>query len=163
MSAALLGAASVDLTDLAYALPGCRHTIDLNKDAFPGGTEVRAVELNWFDPPKDESWEVVLAADVVWLVELVEALVSTLASLLAPAPKNEWGKEEGATHKVALLAYQRRGRDADAELWSRLKAAGISVEGPLEFSPPAVIDGSLSGLKTDIGLFVLRIQAQFST
>jgi hypothetical protein len=153
--AAVLGASAVAITDLSYALPGIQETIELNREAF-GGALVTAEELDWFAPPSTTAWDVVLAADVVWLLELVGPFVTTLAALCPPG-----------SDRTVLLSYQRRGLDTDDELWRRLGTAGFDVEGPLDFdadnalvlsSEAAEIDADQTGFSScaEIGLFSIR-------
>lgn len=169
--AALLGASEVMLTDLAYSLPGCQATIDENRAALADlgmpSNALRADELDWFKPPPEWALtaDVVLAADVVWLTELVPPFVRTLATLLpTSAPAGSHGGEEGGsgpggasastTNPVCILSYQRRGADADQALWQGLAAMGFIVSGPITFDPE-LPGGSFASDVTEIGIFVL--------
>lgn len=107
---------------------------------------MRVEALDWFAPPSVDlnRWDVVLAADVVWLVELVPPFVRTL-EVLAPPGSNT----------SIVFSYQRRGADADAELWSRLKAAQFAIEGPLQFEPFGTED-ERGGSGIDLGIYILR-------
>ncbi len=165
VAAALAGAAAVTLTDLEYALPGCRRTVAANAAALaalPGPPAVAVAALDWFAPPADASYTVILAADVVWLTELVAPFVRTLAALCP----------HGGGQTV-LLSYQRRGKDADAALWAELARHGFHVDGPVPFEPimdgeglaqdgpaPGLAPGkslgkSYASSNTEIGLFLL--------
>ncbi|EER16953.1 Protein C14orf138, putative [Perkinsus marinus ATCC 50983] len=78
ISAALCGAQEVTLTDLPYAMPLLRESIDLNCVA----DTVRADVLDWSDPPAEDiasKFDIVIASDVIWL----EALVPSLAGVIA--------------------------------------------------------------------------------
>lgn len=133
------------LTDLPYSVKWCDAAIPLNAAALAqAGSSVRAEALDWFSPPEIElnRFEVVLAADVVWLVELVPPFVRTLEALAPP---------QGNT--TIVLSYQRRGADADAELWARVKAAQFSVAGPLPFEPFGSENEEGSGI--DLGIYIL--------
>lgn len=103
ISAHAAGAAYVLCTDLGYALDNLRHTISLNVDQAEAVT-ITATRLDWFDPHSyptpflhtirpslgdyqdayETRWDVVIAADVVWLAHLVQPLVNTLASVCGP-------------------------------------------------------------------------------
>jgi len=147
ISAGLLGASEVVLTDLPYSLPWCNESIALNSGALAQEqSSVRAEALDWFAPPAVDlnRWSVVLAADVVWLVELVLPFVRTLEVLAPP----------GSSTSI-IFSYQRRGADADTELWSRLKEAQFNVEGPLTFEPFGT-DGEKDGSGIDLGIYILK-------
>lgn len=141
ISVAMLGVAeSVTLTDLKYSLPLCEANIGRNRPAIDeaymharaeGNTtaaeaeaeakaeaeaEVTAEELDWFEPPTEPAWDVVLAADTVWLEELVAPFVKTLAAL-CPVGQG----------RVVFMAYQRRGKTADEALWRGLEREGFTV------------------------------------
>lgn len=103
---------SITLTDLPYALPGCRATVAANRHGRAVDVDVQ--ELDWFDPPTTTEWDVVLAADTVWLDHLVHPFVQTLAALCPP----------GGPQSV-FLAYQRRGKTAHERLWLALAQAGF--------------------------------------
>ena len=138
--AGLLGAQSVTLTDLPYALAGCRSTVELNRPAL-ADQAIEVETLDWFHPPSSPPWEVVLAADVVWLVELVEPFVRALAALCPPAT-------------LVVLSYQRRGKDADEALWSALEVEGFLVKGP-EPQPVLTSDRPVVQSGVDVGVYVL--------
>jgi len=125
-------------------------------------------------------WEVVLAADVVWLAELVRPFVDTLAALLPPTRSGEGSGGEGSSNsssssspgggRFAVLSYQRRGLDADAELWRCLEAAGLDATGPLPFDPiarrgprlNAAVEGGadagtdMAGSHVELGIFLIK-------
>ena len=80
LAAALLNAENVAITDLEYALPAARTTVDLNVAGLEhSNTDVQIEALDWFKPPSDSRgrWSVILASDVVWLQELVRPFVNT--------------------------------------------------------------------------------------
>jgi hypothetical protein len=67
--AGLLGASTVCMTDLDYALPGCMDTVKANTEflhTMNPVPEILVKELDWFNPPSQLEFDVVLAADVVW-------------------------------------------------------------------------------------------------
>lgn len=142
-----MGAPEVVLTDLPYSLKWCSESIALNNGALAQEhSSVRVEALDWFAPPSVDlnRWDVILAADVVWLVELVPPFVRTL-EVLAPL---------GSSTSI-VFSYQRRGADADTELWSRLKAARFTIEGPLPFEPFGCDDEG-GGSEIDLGIFILK-------
>lgn len=142
-----MGASEVVLTDLPYSLKWCDAAIELNAAALAHErASVRAEALDWFSPPALVDMprcEVVLAADVVWLVELVPPFVRTLEALAPPQ-----------SNTTVVLSYQRRGADADAELWARVKAARFIVEGPLPFKPFGS-ENAERGSGIDLGIYIL--------
>ena len=96
ISASLLGCELVLCTDLPYALESLLSNLHLNVAEGDVGTKVKALALDWTDPvtypepfisPSEDSsrfenrWDVILAADVVWLEHLVRPLTSTLVAL----------------------------------------------------------------------------------
>lgn len=150
MCAALLGASTVFLTDLDYALAGCEDTVAANKETLLSLVpipEVQVRALDWFNPPLDFELDVILAADVVWVSELVKPLVNTFQALCP---------EESDT-KI-ILSYQRRGKDADIELWERVSSAGFAVK-MLSHQPEDIEHGHGNALLTanqfNISIFML--------
>ncbi|CAN0199015.1 unnamed protein product [Ectocarpus sp. 4 AP-2014] len=83
---------AVVLTDLEYALTNARANISLNSSSLEAvGAEVSSMELDWCRPlPRElsdkEAFDLILAADVVWLDDLVTPLVRTLERLTAGWP-----------------------------------------------------------------------------
>ncbi|CAM9658989.1 unnamed protein product [Ectocarpus sp. 12 AP-2014] len=83
---------AVVLTDLEYALTNARANISLNSSSLEAvGAEVSSMELDWCRPlPSElsdkEAFHLILAADVVWLDDLVTPLVRTLERLTAGWP-----------------------------------------------------------------------------
>ena len=112
LAAAYLGASLSVLTDLAYTLENLQANIALNYCAADTNsnsidnkpivhaldwtdvtTYVSPADFNQLDTLSrpdnvdggaDNSWDVILGADVVWLEELVEPLVTALRSLCSP-------------------------------------------------------------------------------
>ena len=131
LAAAALGARRVHLTDLAYRVAPLQRTAGETL-ALWGATEevcrdVRVRELDWGDPqwPQDEPIDIILAADVVWLAELVPLLVRALDALTITRPE-----------AVVLLAHQTRSREVDA-LFFRLLGPLFrwSEADPAEYHP----------------------------
>ena len=121
LSAAALGA-DVTLTDLNYALDGVRAGIATNKNALKGRVDV--AELDWFYPEKSSAAaaarnaDIVIAADVVWVEELIAPLAKTLGYIAR--------FREGGPPQI-LIAHQTRARASDALFASLLHAEGLVV------------------------------------
>ncbi|CAM9935168.1 unnamed protein product [Ectocarpus sp. 8 AP-2014] len=83
---------AVVLTDLEYALTNARANISSNSPSLEAvGAEVSSMELDWCRPlPRElsdkEAFDLILAADVVWLDDLVTPLVRTIERLTAGWP-----------------------------------------------------------------------------
>jgi predicted nicotinamide N-methyase len=100
IAAHALGARMTVLTDLEYALGNLRENVRVNFEHFEsveaGPVFVR--RLDWFDETTyiwpsdvaqscdecDDHWDVVVGADIVWLEELVPALVDCLEAVMKP-------------------------------------------------------------------------------
>jgi predicted nicotinamide N-methyase len=99
LSAGLLGASKVLLTDLQYTLDNLRRniaeTVNANTHLPNLSQSLSAVHLDWsdFHTYPESDWEVVLGADIVWLEELVPALAQCISHFAAPG-------------KTVLLAHQ---------------------------------------------------------
>jgi hypothetical protein len=82
-AAAALGAAYVLLTDLAYALANLQATV-ARLSLTPPLRAPDVALLDWNDPtslpPPTPAWDVVLAADCIWLDHLVPVMITTTAS-----------------------------------------------------------------------------------
>ena len=102
-------------------------------------------ELDWFKPDvaRAGAVDVVLAADVVWIEELIEPMVATLAAL-AKANVGDGDGDSECAPPVVLFAYQSRSRRGDDKLFGLLAAHGFAVaEIPLaehhpEFQDPII-------------------------
>lgn len=125
ISAAILGCKSVILSDLSYALPLMKRNVELNQHAMECNS-VHCVEIDWFSPPDRETIcchpseqetfpEVILIADCVWLEELVNPLMDTVE------------KYCNADTEV-IIAYQCRGKAADALFWKRVKGCFQNIQ-----------------------------------
>ncbi|TYZ63586.1 hypothetical protein PybrP1_010880 [[Pythium] brassicae (nom. inval.)] len=115
LSAALLGAREVVLTDLAYTMENlagnAAHTLANARHAGVAVGAVHTQVLDWFAPPTDVgALDFVLAADVVWVEELIAPLVRTLATLLRHSP----------TPATVVMAHQTRSAAADVLLFAEL-------------------------------------------
>jgi predicted nicotinamide N-methyase len=123
LSAALLGASKVVLTDLAYAQENLRCNVELNCHSFPAGTTVLCDELDWLRADtyacgKFQNPSIVLLADVVWLEPLVRPLVATLARIASCC----------AGEPCAFyMAHQTRSRNVEELFFDSMRAAGFVV------------------------------------
>lgn len=86
LAAARLGAASTVLTDLPYCLETLREAAQLN-----GDRHVEVEDFDWFQPEdfvqrEGKDFDVVLAADVIWLQQLVEPLAGALHAVALRSP-----------------------------------------------------------------------------
>eukprot|EP00940_MAST-03C_sp_MAST-3C-sp2_P003115 g3115.t1 len=120
LSASALGASSVLLTDLPYAL----STLRSNVERQTWTSHVSVAALDWTRPlalPKasPSSFDVILAADCVWLPDLVDPFVSTLRHLA------DLKTSDAAVAFVALLAHQTRSRKTDEKLFRALEEKGF--------------------------------------
>ena len=83
-----MGAARVLLTDLPRQLPLLQHNRLAN---LPARGAVGCCALSWGEPlpqsVRDSSWDLVVAADVVYEREWVEPLAATIAALLSQYPE----------------------------------------------------------------------------
>jgi len=146
ISAAILGANEVILSDLAYTLPLVQSNIHLNQNAINDGgcNSIKCMEIDWFKPPPIETlsscWslssnldtnvdinsntstlinsfpQVMLIADCIWLEGLVNPLMNTVEQL------------SHAGHTEVIITYQRRGKAAHDVFWKRLRDAFTSIE-----------------------------------
>ncbi len=107
LAAALLGA-SVVLTDVDEAMPVVRRRVD--SVAVPN---VTVAALDWRGGVGGLTADVVLAADVVWLADLVEPFVGCAAVLLADGGR-------------LLLAHQTRSTAVDDALFEALARRGLA-------------------------------------
>ena len=89
-----LGVGQVTATDVHEMIEWMQHTADINqhyaahKDAQPTTGQVRVVAVDWTAQneqllPIDPQPTLLLASDVIWLHNLIPALVRTIASLLS--------------------------------------------------------------------------------
>jgi len=109
-------------TDVSPALPSISHNIELNNVS----SRARAMEVDWLQadkhvkalPPAD----IILAADVVWVEELVLPFVDTLSRSLQAA------KAVKGPQVFCLLCHKTRSRHTDDILLKGLEREGLSVE-----------------------------------
>lgn len=163
------GAEHVVLTDLPYALPNLRANADRNAPSRPHGTTVTCGALDWFEcaaehcygptfprlpysprilaprsspelpPGSPDRLDLVIAADVVWVADLVPSLVNAFVAVTDPA----------LSSPRVLLAHQTRSKASDDLLFALLDPYFTvervpTAELPRDFSRP------------EIALFLLR-------
>lgn len=134
LAAARLGAESVMLTDLPYALKDLEAAATLNFPPGAQGPRVEVAELDWADagrfldgPGAGQRFDVVLAADVVWLLELVEPLVSALR-LLAERAAGGPGGPSGSPQLRALVTHQLRAQSVEDAFLEAMAREGFALE-----------------------------------
>ncbi len=120
LAAAALGASHTVLTDLAYVIPNLNKNIDDNR-AILGGhiTNIESKVLDWFrdetyllsmlDSKREfgQKWDVILAADVVWLEHLVSPLLQTI-------------RAHSNKHTELIISHQTRSTECDTLLFAGL-------------------------------------------
>ncbi|KAF1792403.1 S-adenosyl-L-methionine-dependent methyltransferase [Phytophthora cactorum] len=117
ISAALLGARQVTLSDLAYVVDNlAKNVAETMKLAAiarrPIESDVSTQVLDWFNPPTDlGDIDFLLASDVVWVEELIPPLVGTFATLL----------RHSTVKTRILMSYQKRSIMSDRLLFSELE------------------------------------------
>jgi predicted nicotinamide N-methyase len=156
IAAGLLGARSVLLTDLDYTLDNLRRNADINfaqmapvapmtspssvtssKDERACSLEYRVSALDWADsstypPPQscccgEDSFDVILGADIVWLEHLVPLLVRTLVAcmgentlLLLSHQVRSWLYHCHAAIVMQIVSLQTRSERTDKLLFESL-------------------------------------------
>ncbi|CAI5744107.1 unnamed protein product [Peronospora destructor] len=117
ISAALLGAQQVILSDLDYVVDNLANNVaETMKLAAHAGRpvdcDVSTRVLDWFNPPINlGDIDFLLASDVVWIEELIPPLVTTFDTLL----------RHSAVKTEILMSYQKRSIVSDQLLFSELK------------------------------------------
>jgi predicted nicotinamide N-methyase len=117
ISAALLGARQVTLTDLDYVVENLAknvaETMELATSVGrPVQSDVDTRVLDWFNPPTDlGDIDFLVASDVVWVEELIPPLVATFDTLL----------RHSAVKTRILMSYQKRSIVSDRLLFSELE------------------------------------------
>jgi len=143
ISASVLGAAHVALTDLPYTLNNTRRSIEFNRGSLRG--EVTAEALDWFAPTASGANipcrpHLILGADVVWVDTLIAPLAATLSWLFQLPPCSPAATDSavaastegslaaaGDYETVCLIAHQTRARSSDAAFFDALDGHGLSV------------------------------------
>ena len=118
----LYPAARVTLTDLPAAISALRANIEQNQGVLgPNSGLVRAAPLDWTAYPYSDKTigpcDLVLASDVIWLVDLIDPFLDTLQRIL---------RDNHAC--VALMTYQSRSKIIDHRLFSGLERRDLSCE-----------------------------------
>ncbi|WCJ30904.1 Protein N-lysine methyltransferase METTL21A [Euphorbia peplus] len=121
MALYLLGLTDIILTDIAPVMPALKHNLKRNKQVL--GKMLKSSILYWnnqdqikaLNPPFD----VVVAADVVYIEESVGQLVGAMEALMA---------DDG----VVLLGYQVRSPEADVKFWEICREVFVIQKVPHE-------------------------------
>lgn len=118
----LFPSASVTLTDLDAAVPGLRANIERNRAVLgPDTDRVRAVALDWGAQQLDNQlagpYDLVLASDVVWLIDLIDAFLDTLQRIARANP--------GC---VTLMTHQSRSKIVDRRFFAGLECRKLAWE-----------------------------------
>jgi predicted nicotinamide N-methyase len=122
IACAALGARRVWLTDLEYALGNA--ALNVARNAAYAGHVCTCLELDWAAPARglaalaSEQIDLAVAADVIWLPELVAPFVSALRAVCAAHPEL----------REVLLAHQTRALRTDELLFEELNRAGFARE-----------------------------------
>lgn len=102
----LLGLTDVFLTDIAPVMPALKHNLKKNKPVLK--KSLKTAQLYWANSAQVKAlsppFDVVIAADVVYLEETVRPLVETMVEMLTD-------------NGVVLLGYQLRSPEADKLFW----------------------------------------------
>lgn len=124
ISAAIIGATEVVMTDLKYSLQLAHENIRLNLDSIQGSgcKRIDVQECDWFCPPSIETLmftstypQTILIADCIWVEELVDPLMATIGKF---------------SHKRSnvLMAYQRRGKAAHDRFFDGLNRIFSNIQ-----------------------------------
>jgi len=137
ISAARLGARSVTLTDLPYALGALQEAVALNSVDTCG--ELIATVLDWSDPRSfldgAQHFDVILASDVAWLMELVQPLVDTIDAVCSQAAAQVLVMHQTRSLEVetAFLAGMALQFDLEWELRGGVSEFGEPRGAPVEW------------------------------
>jgi len=121
LSCGLLGATRVFLTDLGYTLDNLNANIVINSPRFPSSDTVECFELDWTKPkddPRLANLDLVVAADVIWIEELVKPFVDTLVFIFKRNP----------SLRTVIFAHQTRALKTDRLLFNTLSDNGFSFK-----------------------------------
>lgn len=108
----LLGLQDIILTDISPVMPALKHNLKRNKPALNKNLKTSILYWNNKDQIKaaNPPFDVVIAADVVYIEETVGHLVGAMEALVA---------DDG----VILLGYQLRSPEADKLFWEMCETA----------------------------------------
>jgi len=102
LTASLLGAESVVLTDLPHIVPLLQCNVNSNRLS-----NVECVACDWYQPKQLGTFDVILVADCVWMEDLVTPLLSTLKRMTTKST-------------IVYITYQRRGKGTHLAFWKGL-------------------------------------------
>jgi predicted nicotinamide N-methyase len=134
ISAGVLGATSVVLTDLPCHLPLLRQNVAENSPAWKskGCKRMVCCECDWTRPPRhftandgtmvDSTFDVILVADCVWMEHLVDPLLNTVDQFATRS------NERGDGGVRVLFSYQQRGKGTDDRFWRGLRERYGTIE-----------------------------------
>ena len=136
LAAVAMGATNVVLSDLPYALENTKKTLQANSHLDIAGVSLQAID--WFEPVALPAASVILAADVVWVEELIQPLIDTLNAATEPTLEEAlpldaiapWCGVKSTQHAVVLLSYQSRSTRADEQLFSGLDETFHALQVP---------------------------------
>ncbi|CAK0863650.1 unnamed protein product [Prorocentrum cordatum] len=159
LAAALLGARQTVLTDLGYCLEALEEAARLTIEGVeqrgspgnagaggPASTAVEVAELDWARPeqfldsrPAGEQFDVLIAADVVWLAELAPLLARALLAVCQRSPSAEVLIVHQTRTTRADEAFLAAMSDASLRLVWALPSAGGGGTVPVVKADPAVV------------------------
>eukprot|EP00435_Cladocopium_sp_Y103_P055723 s1187_g18.t1 len=121
LAAWALGARKVHLTDLPYALEAMDSAVQLTCTGHKDLPKPEVAELDWskaeeFFENRDTDLDVILAADVVWLMDLVEPLADAIATVAKYHPKVE-----------VLVVHQTRSANVELAFLKAMEARSLGV------------------------------------
>jgi len=122
LSCAALGAKQVILTDLAYVLENIEKNLALNRSWISEeGAQIAVLKLDWTEKDLDKrvlesKVSFIVAADVVWVPELIEPFVATLRKVV------DSNKE---SLRRILISHQTRALRTDQLFFDNLKKYGF--------------------------------------
>ncbi|KAI8852784.1 putative methyltransferase-domain-containing protein [Chytridium lagenaria] len=139
IAASILGAHTT-LSDVEAVVPDIHEIVKLND------VEAEVVALDWTDSKetvkelrREKGFEFVVAADVVWVSELIRPLVETIRALMS--------KET-----TLVLAHQTRSTRGDEILFAEMRKAGLEwIEADLGVMDPTF-------LRKDVTVFVATLK-----
>lgn len=131
IASGILGAKKVTMTDLKYALPLMNENVQRNKQSWQRKDNmIICKECDWHHPPPiTEFYDVILAADCIWLAQLISPLLNTLKTYTTESTK-------------VIITYQRRGKEAHEEFWEGVHnlfdVVSVDTEKSVELAKPDV-------------------------
>ncbi|KAL4362859.1 hypothetical protein GQ457_04G005820 [Hibiscus cannabinus] len=133
----LLGLQDIVLTDISPVMPALKHNLKRNKPVL--GKNMKTSVLYWNNKDQiraaNPPFDVVIAADVVYIEESVGHLVGAMEALVA---------EDG----VVLLGYQLRSPEADKLFWEMCEKVFVIDKVPHQDLHPDYADE-----ETDVYVF----------